>query len=173
MSRGLTAAGLDRAFSAEGQVLDPIAPFFCLGRRPDDKQRFDDRADGALLRNNEQTRTGIAGRQALPKMVSHCVPIMRDQNPVLLGSEFEKHGIFAFSQPAFLTSRMSMAGSRASKPSMMSASRSSSARKRTVTLASIPFPRGRPRGGRTGRDSSGSVELPSVRVHARPRQCTR
>jgi len=102
MSRGLTAAGLDRAFSAEGQVLDPIAPFFCLGRRPDDKERFDDRADGALLRNNEQTRTGIAGRQALPKMVSHCVPIMRDQNPVLPGSEFEKHGIFAFSQTCIL-----------------------------------------------------------------------
>jgi len=78
---------------AEWQKYDRVMPFQRLRRSPGQQERFDDVADGAPLRNDEQARIGFPGCQPIPEVSSHRLTIMRDDNPPLPCRKFEDDGI--------------------------------------------------------------------------------
>jgi len=84
-------SGLASPDSAEGQIRDLIPPLFRLRCRPDKKQRLDDPADGALLLGKDKNTWGwLSAIKAISKVPRHCVPVVGDQNAILLNSEFEE-----------------------------------------------------------------------------------
>src|ERR1017187_2267631 len=116
-----------------------------------------------LLGKDKHAWSRLPGIEAVSRVSRHRVPVVSDQNSVLLSREFKERWISRSSQSGSLHIKDVNGRLMDTQTWMMSASMSSSARKRTITCASNPSLSALLASGQTARDSIGSAAARIVR----------
>lgn len=79
--RGIQGLPREKMAGEGRQVVGLIAKIGRVRERPNVDKRLDDVADQGALRNDQQSRRGLASGHVRAEMADHRTPVMRDQNP--------------------------------------------------------------------------------------------
>src|SRR6266853_6512194 len=78
--RGIWGSTGEKMAGEGRQVVSLIANIVRIREGPNVNKRFDHVADHSALRNDQQSRAGLAGGQVRAEMSDHRTPVMRDQD---------------------------------------------------------------------------------------------